>query len=135
MDESRKAYLKKYRKTYKDKVKRVNLTFSNTEYRKIYRTAKADNMKVATFIKQLTLRTVNNEPHIPSTIHDELKTLRFAVLNIANNINQIAHHSNTIHNLTQAEENNLLQYLKQLDEVIRSYTSGRLLDEDVSHDN
>ncbi len=30
--------------------------------------------------------------------------------------------------MTMSDENNLLQYLKQLDDVIQSYTEGRILE-------
>jgi len=135
MDAKRKTYLKGYRKTYKSKVHRINLTLSKSEYRDFQRVAKADNQKVTPYIKQIAIAALQDRAHIPKNLADELQTLRFAVLNIANNVNQIAHHSNTIRNFTQSDEHNLLQYLKQLDEVIRSYTSGQLLNKDESHDN
>ncbi|ODS23656.1 hypothetical protein AB835_07575 [Candidatus Endobugula sertula] len=107
----------------------MNLTFSQDEHRSFSRAAKAENekMKVTTYIKQLALAGLEQQAHIPEDIKAELKTLRFAIHNIANNVNQMAHYSNTVRNMTMSDENNLLQYLKQLDEVIQSYTEGRIL--------
>lgn len=85
-------------------------------------------MKVTTYIKQLALAGLEQQTHIPEEIKTELKTLRFAIYNIVNNVNQIAHYSNTMCNMTMSEENNLLQYLKQLDDVIQSYIKGRILE-------
>ena len=129
MNEKRKSYLKNYRQVYK--AKRVNLTFSQAEYRAFLRSANGE--KIATFIKRVALDSLNNRKPVPTEVLEELRTLKFAIRNIANNVNQIAHHSNTFHEITQAEENNLFQYLKQLEEVIESYTEGTLME--TKHDN
>ncbi len=123
MTAKRRAYQQTYRKTYK--AKRVNLTLSPAEYRAFSRAAK--NQKITPFIKNLALSALERQAVIPKDLEAELKTLRFAIRNIANNVNQIAHHSNTIHNLTSAEENNLLLHIKQLEDVVQAYTEGKIL--------
>ena len=128
MTEKRREYQQHYREQYKSQAKRVNLTFSQDEHRAFARAAKSENVKVTTYIKQLALAGLEEQAHIPEEIKAELKTLRFAIHNIANNVNQIAHYSNTVRNMTMSDENNLLQYLKQLDDVIQSYTEGRILE-------
>ncbi|MCW8923898.1 MAG: plasmid mobilization relaxosome protein MobC [Gammaproteobacteria bacterium] len=135
MDDNRKTYQRQYRETYKAQAKRVNLTLSKSEYRDFTRAANTDNTKITSFIKELALAGLENRAHIPDELQEELKTLRFAVHNIANNVNQIAHHSNMVKNMTLSDENNLLHYLKQLDEVIRSYTSGTILSNSNNDDN
>lgn len=127
MNEKRRQYQEQYKKQYSAKTKRVNLTLTNQEYRAFLREAKAEGMKLTSYIKQLALTSFSQQAHIPSDLKDELKTLRFTIHNIANNVNQIAHYSNTVHSMTASDENNLLQYLKQLDDVIQSYTKGRIL--------
>ena len=73
---------------------------------------------------------------LPAQLQEELKTLTFAIRNIANNVNQIAHHSNIVHDLTLADENNLLQHLKQLEDVVQHYTQGRILEsQGAEHDH
>ena len=128
MNEKRREYQQHYREQYKSQAKRVNLTFSQDEHRAFSRAAKAENVKVTSYIKQLALAGLEQQVRIPEEIKTELKTLRFAIHNIANNVNQIAHYSNTVRNMTMSDENNLLQYLKQLDDVIQSYTEGRILE-------
>ncbi|ODS22869.1 hypothetical protein AB835_11755 [Candidatus Endobugula sertula] len=130
MNEKRREYQQQYREKYKSQAKRVNLTFSQDEYRAFSRVAKAENekVKVTTYIKQLALAGLEQQAHIPEDIKAEFKTLRFAIHNIANNVNQMAHYSNTVRNMTMSDEKNLLQYLKQLDDVIQSYTEGRILE-------
>ncbi len=131
MDDSRKAYQRQYREQYKSQVKRVNLTLTKKEYQSFSRSA--GNQKVTSYIKQLALDGLHTQANIPENLEAELKTLRFAIRNIANNVNQIAHHSNTVRSITTSEENNLLQHLKQLEEVIRKYTEGRIMESRDDH--
>ncbi len=128
MSEQRQQYQKHYREKYKSQVKRVNLTFSNTEFRKLSSAAEKEKLKSTSYVKNLVMSGLENQANIPNDIIEELKTLRFAVHNIANNVNQLTHYSHRVRELTMSEENNLLQHLKQLDESIREYTKGRILE-------
>lgn len=128
MSKQRTAYQKHYRETYKSQVRRVNLTFSNAEFRKLSSAAQKEKLKPTSFVKQLVMSGLEHQANIPKDIAEELKTLRFAVHNIANNVNQLTHYSHRVRELTTSEENNLLQHLKQLDESIKSYTEGRILE-------
>lgn len=123
MTSKRRDYQQAYQKTYKGK--RVNLTLSPSEYRAFSQQAK--NQKVTTFIKKLALSALNQQALIPKNLDTELKMLHFAIRNIANNVNQIAHHSNTVKQLTSAEENNLLLHIKQLEDAVQAYTEGKIL--------
>lgn len=135
MDKSRADYQKKYREEYKSRARRVNLTFTKEEYRAISQAAKHENTKPTPYIKQLALAGLQKQPLFPEKVEDELKALQFAIRNIGNNINQMAHYSNTIRNMTYADENSLLQHLKQLEEVVKTYTKGRILhSQHDSHD-
>lgn len=136
MDKSRTEYQKKYREEYKSRAKRVNLTFTKEEYRAFSQSAKSENTKPTPYIKQLALAGLQQQPVFPEKVEEELRAFQFAIRNIGNNINQIAHYSNTIRNMTYADENNLLQHLKQLEEVVKSYTKGRILhSQNGSHDH
>jgi len=129
MSEKRQSYLRNYRKDYQ--AKRVNLTLSKAEYRAFVRAS--DGEKITSFVKRLALDSLSDKKPVPAEVMEELRTLKFAIRNIANNVNQIAHHSNTVHQVSQADENNLFQYLKQLEEAIHSYTEGRLMDTKDDH--
>lgn len=124
MDEKRREYQKNYKNKYKEKTKRVNLTLTNDEYRAFLRGAK--DTKITSHIKKLAISKLHLEINIPENIENELKTLRFAIRNIANNVNQIAHYSNTIRTISTQDENNLLQHLKQLEEAVELYTKGQI---------
>ncbi|MBL7005103.1 MAG: hypothetical protein ISR69_13885 [Gammaproteobacteria bacterium] len=131
MDKDRKAYLKSYRKQYKNETHRVNLTLNNSEFHQFTKAAHGE--KITPFIKKMALAGLNNQVAIPQHINEELKTLRFAILNIANNVNQIAHHSNRIKDLSSRDEHNLLQHLKQLNDVVKAYTENSLSPKQHDH--
>lgn len=121
----RKAYYKQYRKENKTRTKRVSLTLTKAEYAAFVRASKG--RKITPFVKACALSSLKQQALIPDDIQEELQTLRFAVLNIANNINQIAHHSNLVRNMAASDEHNLLSHIKQLDDLVKTYTEGRLL--------
>ncbi len=126
MENNRKQYQKQYREQYDSK--RVNLTLSKEEHQLLSRAAKLQGKKPTTYIKELALTGIENQTAIPKHLEDELRTLRFAVSNIANNVNQMAHYSHMIRSLNTRDEHNLMQHLKQLDNVIQQYTQGRIND-------
>lgn len=128
MTQKRRDYQKQYQAGYNARNKRVNLTFNRQEYALLLRTAQSQVKPVSTYAKAMTLAGIQAQAIVPKNIEDELKEVKFLIRNIANNINQIAHHSNTVHELTQSRENNLLQYLKQLENAVQHYTEGRILD-------
>ncbi len=127
MNNKRKQYQKLYRQDYKSQVRRVNLTLNKTEHRDFSRAAKADNKKLTPYIKELALTGLYGQAMIPKDHLEELKTLRFAIRNIANNINQLTHYSHTMRELTSDNENNILLHLKQLEDAVTQYTEGRIL--------
>ena len=136
MNPKRSEYQKQYQAKYKTRVKRVNLTFHKDEHRALLRGAKSQGKKTTTYIKELALAGMRGHVLPSKSLEEELKTLKFAIRNIANNVNQIAHHSNIVHDLTQADENNLLQHLKQLEEAVERYTEGRILEsQGARHDH
>ena len=114
ISDKRKLYNKQYKAEYKQRVKRVYLVFSQSEYDEIEKRAKSENVKPATLVKNMAL-AYHQQVHImPEPIKEELQELRFLLRNVANNINQIAHHSNTIQRL--ADENGLLLEIQKMGE-------------------
>jgi len=124
----RTDYQREYKKAYKSRVKRVNLTFSPSEYKRFQKTAKSDDpdTKLTSFVKTMALAGLDNRVGVPAELKEELNILRFAIRNIANNVNQIAHYSNTVRAVSTSDENNLFMHLKQLEDAIKDYTHGRL---------
>ena len=133
MNEKRRAYQQQYREQYKSQAKRVNLTLSNEEHRAFSRAAKREGVKPSSYIKALALAGLNKQATIPANLQEELTTLRFAIRNIANNVNQLAHYSHTVRAMSSADEHSLLQHLKQLEDAVTQYTEGKILGETDDH--
>lgn len=115
VSEKRKRYLDEYI----DKRKRVNISLSADEYSKISFLADLNNTKPTSFITQLVQHHLNKSPFISSQLQDEIKEMKFLLRNVANNINQIAHRSNTLK--VMVDERDLLMELKKLEDGIASF--------------
>ncbi|MEW6990412.1 plasmid mobilization relaxosome protein MobC [Colwelliaceae bacterium 6441] len=115
VSEKRKRYLDEYI----DKRKRVNISLSADEYSKISYLADLNNTKPTSFITQLVQHHLNKSPFISSQLQDEIKDMKFLLRNVANNINQIAHRSNTLK--VMVDERDLLMELKKLEDGIASF--------------
>jgi len=57
-------------------------------------------------------------------VEAELKELRFLISNIANNVNQMARHSNTVKQVT--DENEVFRTLHELEQLVTDFTNNRL---------
>lgn len=115
VSEKRKRYLDEYI----DKRKRINISLSADEYSKISYLADLNNTKSTSFITQLVQHHLNKSPFISSQLQDEIKEMKFLLRNVANNINQIAHRSNTLK--VMVDERDLLMELKKLEDGIASF--------------
>ncbi len=62
--------------------------------------------------------------YVPADVSDQLTQLKFLIRNVANNLNQIAHHTNTVKQA--ADKGQVFAWLKQLERHVESYTLGRL---------
>jgi len=113
--EKRKRYLDEYI----DKRKRINISLSADEFSKISYLADLNNTKPTSFITQLVQHHLNKSPFISSQLQDEIKDIKFLLRNVANNINQIAHRSNTLK--VMVDERDLLMELKKLEDGIASF--------------
>lgn len=115
VSEKRKRYLDEYI----DKRKRINISLSADEYSKISYLADLNNTKPTSFITQLVQHHLNKSPFIATQLQDEIKDMKFLLRNVANNINQIAHRSNTLK--VMVDERDLLMELKKLEDGIASF--------------
>jgi len=93
---TREHYQRDYRQQYKDQAKRVNLTFSLPEYRSIARGAKTSGLPVAAYVKRLALSAHDRRAETPEELAEQLAELERVIRTIANNVNQMARHSNRI---------------------------------------
>jgi hypothetical protein len=124
ISDKRKLYNKEYQAEYKDRAKRVSVTLTNAEYSDLAKRAKAEGIKPTALLKNMAIAYHQQAPIMPEMIRDELQELRFLIRNVANNINQIAHHSNTIKRL--ADENGLLLEIQKMETTINDFITQRM---------
>lgn len=111
-------------KDYRSKKCRKEIYFSPHDMKEFERIAKAEGTTSGLVIRNMALAYLQNrrdpsqqELQRLDNIHDEVTKLSLLIRNIANNINQVAHRSNTLK--TMLDEHDLLLHLKQLDELVR----------------
>ena len=116
---SRKEYFKKYNKEVRKKKKDVHIYLESEEYEFFERISKKENIKVSKLIKTMALSQAGKTFYLPEEIQTKLSEFVFLMRNLANNVNQIARHSNTVKNLI--DENGLLSYLRELENTVKDY--------------
>jgi len=124
MSTANQSYQKKYRQEHRRKHKRISLTVNFAEYSAFQFRASQENCKVTSLVRKFAFDGLTQQLSIPQGIENELQELRFLIRNIANNVNQAAHHSNIIHQLV--DEQALLQHIKSLEDTIQNFTEERL---------
>lgn len=102
----------------KGRVKRVSLTFSSSEYREFEMAAKTEGEKPASHIKALAMQALRNEVTLPESVESELTEVTRLIRTIANNVNQLARHSNRIGRIL--DENEPLARVAELDALLRT---------------
>jgi hypothetical protein len=122
----RKTYLASYKKTYRSQVKSVTLSLDMAVYRRIEKAATVEGVKPTTFITDLTLRNLAGQVYVPLELKAQLDRLEFLFRNVANNLNQIAHHSNAVRRA--ADERAVFAELTKLWHLVDDYTKARLAD-------
>lgn len=110
---------KQYLEDYVEKRKRINISLSQSDYEKVSYLAELNQTKPTSYIAKLVQHQLNKTPFIPQSLTDDIKEMRFLLRNIATNINQLTHHSNTLKVLV--DEQALLQELQKLEEGITHY--------------
>jgi len=111
-----------YFKNYQEKRKRVSASYSSDEFNRIDELSKALNTKPATIVRKLSLVALEGG-HLQSTDKDEdTKELIFLLSNIANNLNQIARHSNRVRKVMDEEA--VLKNLRDLSEYFKPKRLG-----------
>ncbi len=120
----RQRYMKDYRSAYKARAKIIKVALPNNLYAELAAKAKADRTTPTGLVRELVATGLSGDPSIPAAVADELKTLGRLVRSIANNLNQLAHHANTVRRVVDIAS--VFQELKRLDEAVRSYTRNRL---------
>jgi len=116
--EYHKAYWKKYKTTHRQ----ISLTLTHEEYREWERRAEAHgNRSVGQQIKA-EAKSYQAQEFIPTELlENKLDELSRLWRGMANNLNQIAHHSNYYRELIQQEE--AIKLLQTLEQEARDFIS------------
>lgn len=120
----RPSYIKAYLRDYRVRHKCVNIAVPVADYKKLEKAAKRERMTPARLLLTIGLRDLDKTVHVPAEIKDELGRLTLLIRNIANNLNQIAHHTNTVRQAADAKT--VFAELAKLERAVRAYCLGRL---------
>lgn len=120
----RPSYIKAYLKDYRSRHKCVNVAVPIADYKKLEKAAKREGMTPARLLLTIGLRDLDKTVYVPAEIKQELSRLTLLIRNIANNINQIAHHTNTVRQAADART--VFAELAKLERAIGAYCLGRL---------
>ena len=117
---------KEYQQAYRAKNNRkvVSVSMSADDFREIQRYAKEQKLSTSALLREASLHQCRaSQLHSPQ-VQEEVQNLRFLLSNVANNMNQMAYHSNRLRGVMS--ENAVLQCFADLDELLRSYVSDRM---------
>ncbi len=121
---SQADYHKAYKRQYYKLNKSLSVTVSNDDYETLKARADELGMKPIPLLRDMAFSVLHDQAFVPELVETELKELRFLILNIANNVNQMAHYSNSVRGMI--DDKGLLRELRRLEESISDYTQGRL---------
>ncbi|MGB1265727.1 MAG: plasmid mobilization protein [Nereida ignava] len=115
----RSDYQKDYRQKYKAQAKRVNLTLTLSEHTSVARAAKASSEPVSAYLKRVALdgHTQSVTAAVPEDVLEELADLSRVIRTVANNVNQMARHSNRIGQVLDEQE--VFLHIQQLEAELK----------------
>ena len=121
MPANSKHYQQAYRDRTKAKRRVVSVSMDADDHQELSRYAKAHEMSLSRFLREASLHQARSASlQSPQTV-EELKELRRVILNISNNLNQIAHHSNVVKRVTQ--ENEVFEHIAMLEGLVRNFVT------------
>lgn len=115
----RQQYQKEYRQNYKAQAKRVNLTFSVPEHRSLSRAAKASGESLSAYTKRRALESHQQQldAAVPEDLLEQLADLDRVIRTIANNVNQMARHSNRVRQVL--DDTQPFLYIQSLEQELK----------------
>ena len=117
-------YQKQYRNRTKRKFRDVSLRLSTQDYRELKSFADDNGYGMATILREGALAQIRGSHIRASGVEAELKELRFILSTVANNVNQMAHHSNVVRHVV--DEGGALAKLRELETLIENYVHTKL---------
>ena len=119
MSDKRSDYQRDYQKQYQARTKRVNLVFSASEHRGMKNAAGASGEALATYVKRRALESHQNQidAAVPEELLEQLADLDRVIRTIANNVNQMARHSNQVRHVL--DETQPFLYIQSLETELK----------------
>lgn len=120
------GYHKKYREEYKNKVKYITIAIPLKMYEELEKLSVTEEEKISPLIRKMAWAYMCEQTFVPKEISEQLREFALLIRSVANNINQMAHYSNTLRIMTQSDEHSLLMELKKLEDLVKEYTINQL---------
>ena len=117
-------YQRDYRQRTKRQYKDVSVRLPVADYRELKSFGQANGMRLATVLREGALAQIRGANLRSSDVEEELKELRFLLSTIANNVNQMAHHSNVVRHVV--DEGGALAKLKELEVLMMRFVDDKL---------
>ena len=117
-------YQRQYRLKNSKRTKEVSVGLPTELHKEFSAFAEKQGLSLASLLRESTSLQIRGSHLRSKKIEEELKELRFLISNIANNVNQMAHHSNQLRQVTDA--NQVYQRLHELDTLITGFVDTRL---------
>lgn len=121
--DNRKEYQKAYWSNYKENKRRYQprVSLTDTEYKTFSKLAKAEGISVSKLIKNMALAYQQESFLLPQSEIDKLNEFVYLIRNIANNINQMAHHSNSIKSVV--DSGRVFDHLKMIEDEVKNFVT------------
>ena len=117
-------YLKKYREENKGKTKRISVTLSPDEFKQLEKMANTEKIKPTPLLKKLAFSSLEKKADFPLDVSADFGDLVHILRGVANNINQMAKHSNTIKRV--ADESRLFTLLKTIEDENKKFLEDKM---------
>lgn len=117
-------YQKQYRERTKRKFRDVSVRLTVQDYYELKSYADKNGYGMATILREGALAQIRRSHLRASGVEAELKELRFLIATIANNVNQMAHHSNVLRHVV--DEGGALEKLRELEGLIEGFVDDKL---------
>ena len=124
MPANSKEYQKAYRQKTKGKRHYVTVALSPEEHQLLTLYAKTHQCSASTLLRKATLLLCEQSQLASPEIEQELRELRFLMANIANNLNQIARHSNRVKQVVDDEA--ALRLFREMETTLKDFVDSRL---------
>ena len=107
-----------------DSRNRVWATLTDHYFKKLKEFSEKEGVKHSDIVREAVIHLLESTKYIPTATQEELQELRFLLRNVANNVNQMAWHSNRIKYVV--DENKVFVELQKLEKIIVEFVTGGL---------